>query len=212
MRPSEIASSTTSAIRSCDRWRGEFARHDARFIAEATSPILNKIGRVLASPAIRNILAQPRSTIDLRRVMDEGRILIVNLSKGALGEGNAHLLGALLVTGIAHAALSRADTPDHRRRPFHLYADEFHSFATESFALVLSEARKYRLALTVGRPTRFRRCPSSASTPRASARRRWPTASLPSSKRGAFCPALDEPARARGHCCAFLRSASATGL
>ena len=131
-------------------WINEYAVYDKRFLAEANSPILNKIGRVLSAPAVRNIIAQSKSTIDLRRMMDEGRILIVNLSKGALGEGTAHLLGALLTTGIAHAALSRADTPEHERRVFHLYADEFQSFSTESFALILSEARKYALTLTLG--------------------------------------------------------------
>jgi Helicase HerA, central domain len=131
-------------------WLTEYAGYDQRFLAEANSPILNKIGRVLSAPAIRNIVAQPRSTIDLRRMMDEGRILIVNLSKGAIGEGTAHLLGALITTGFAQAALSRADRPEAERRVFHLYADEFQSFATESFALILSEARKYGLTLTLG--------------------------------------------------------------
>lgn len=131
-------------------WENEYAGYDRRFLAEANSPILNKIGRVLSSPALRNIIAQPRSTIDLRKLMDEGRILIVNLAKGALGEGTAHLLGAFITTGLAQAALSRADVPEAERRIFHLYADEFQSFATESFALILSEARKYGLTLTLG--------------------------------------------------------------
>jgi type IV secretory pathway TraG/TraD family ATPase VirD4 len=131
-------------------WLNEYAGYDRKFLAEANSPILNKIGRVLSSPAIRNIIAQSKSTIDLRKMMDEGRILIVNLSQGALGEGTAHLLGALITTGLAQAALSRADIPEHKRRVFHLYADEFQSFATESFALILSEARKYALTLTLG--------------------------------------------------------------
>ena len=130
-------------------WDNEYASYDRRFLAEANSPILNKIGRVLSAPAIRNIIAQPKSTINLRKIMDDGRILIVNLSKGALGEGSAHLLGAFITTGIAHAALSRADTPESERQVFHLYADEFQSFATESFALILSEARKYALTLTL---------------------------------------------------------------
>jgi hypothetical protein len=94
------------------------------------------------------MLAQPKSTITLRRLMDEGAIVICNLSKGALGESTAHLLGAFLTTAIAQAALSRADTPAADRRVFHLYADEFQSFATESFALVMSEARKFALTLT----------------------------------------------------------------
>ncbi len=101
-------------------------------------------------PRLRNMLAQPKSTITLRRLMDEGAIVICNLSKGGLGESTAHLLGALLTTAIAQAALSRADTPAAERRTFHFYADEFQSFATESFALILSEARKYALTLTIG--------------------------------------------------------------
>ena len=117
--------------------------------AEAISPVQNKIGRVLIEPRLRNMLSQPKSTITLRRLMDEGAIVICNLSKGRLGEGVAHLLGALLTTSIAHAALSRADMPAAERRVFHLYADEFQSFATDSFALILSEARKYGLALTI---------------------------------------------------------------
>ena len=112
-------------------------------------PIQNKIGKALIEPRLRNMLAQPKSTITLRRLMDEGAIVICNLAKGRLGEGVAHLLGALLTTSIAQAALSRADVPAADRRVFHLYADEFQSFATESFALILSEARKYGLTLTV---------------------------------------------------------------
>jgi hypothetical protein len=134
-------------------WLQEYAAYDRRFLAEANSPILNKVGRVLSAPAVRNIIAQPKSTINLRRMMDEGRILIVNLSKGALGEGTAHLLGALITTGLAQAALSRADKPEQERRVFHLYADEFQSFATESFALILSEARKYALTSRWGTST-----------------------------------------------------------
>jgi type IV secretory pathway TraG/TraD family ATPase VirD4 len=95
------------------------------------------------------MLAQPRSTITLRRLMDEGAVVICNLAKGRLGEGTSHLLGALLTTTIAQAALSRADVPVDERRVFYLYADEFQSFATDSFALILSEARKYALMLTV---------------------------------------------------------------
>ena len=119
------------------------------FRTEAISPIQNKIGKALMEPRLRNMLAQPKSTITLRRLMDEGAIVICNLSKGGLGESTAHLLGALLTTAIAQAALSRADTPRAERRTFHLYADEFQSFATESFALILSEARKYALTLTI---------------------------------------------------------------
>ncbi len=101
------------------------------------------------TPAIRNIIAQPKSTIDLRFMMDDARVLIANLSKGALGEGPAHLLGALLITALAQAALSRRDLGETDRTPFHVYADEFQSFATTGFALILSEARKYGLTLTL---------------------------------------------------------------
>src|SRR4051794_15682021 len=130
-------------------WLNEYAGYGERFRAEAISPIQNKIGKALIEPRQRNMLAQPTSTITLRRLMDEGAIVICNLAKGRLGEGTAHLLGALLTTTIAQAALSRADVPAAERRVFHLYADEFQSFATDSFALILSEARKYGLTLTV---------------------------------------------------------------
>ena len=126
-------------------WLGEYAGYGDHFRAEAISPIQNKIGKALIEPRLRNMLAQPRSTITLRRLMDEGAVVICNLAKGRLGEGTAHLLGALLTTTIAQAALSRADMPAAERRVFHLYADEFQSFATDSFALILSEARKYGL-------------------------------------------------------------------
>lgn len=131
-------------------WRNEWDSYDARFKSEAISPILNKLGKVLADNRLRNIVAQPKSTIDLRRIMDEGRILIVNLAKGPLGEGTSHLLGALISTALATAALSRADTPEPARRPFYLYADEFQNYASNGFAVILSEARKYALALTLG--------------------------------------------------------------
>lgn len=131
-------------------WLNEYAGYGDSFRREAISPIQNKIGKALMVPSLRNMLAQPRSTITIRRLMDEGAIVICNLAKGALGESTAHLLGALLTTTIAQAALSRVDTPAAQRRPFHLYADEFQSFATESFALILSEARKYGLTLTIG--------------------------------------------------------------
>jgi hypothetical protein len=130
-------------------WQGEYAGYGDHFRAEAISPIQNKIGKALIEPRLRNMLAQPTSTITLRRLMDEGAIVICNLAKGRLGEGTSHLLGALLTTAIAQAALSRADMAPADRRTFHLYADEFQSFATDSFALILSEARKYGLTLTV---------------------------------------------------------------
>ena len=130
-------------------WLNEYAGYSPSFRTEAIAPIQNKIGKALMTPALRNMLAQPKNTISLRRLMDEGAIVICNLAKGALGESTAGLLGALLITTIAQAALSRTDTEVARRRPFHLYVDEFQAFATESFALILSEARKYGLTLTI---------------------------------------------------------------
>lgn len=130
-------------------WLNEYADYNDRFRVEAIAPIQNKIGKALMVPVLRNMLAQPKSTITMRRLMDERAILICNLSKGAIGESTSHLLGALLVTSIAQAALSRTNIAAEARLPFHLYADEFQSFATESFALILSEARKYALTLTL---------------------------------------------------------------
>jgi DNA helicase HerA-like ATPase len=129
-------------------WRDEY---DAYFERgnDPRTPILNKLGRVLSSPHLRNILGQKHSSFNLRRIMDEERIMIVNLSKSALGERNSHLLGALLVSSIAHAAFSRDDTPEHERKLFHLYVDEFQNFTTSSFSLILSEARKFGLSLTI---------------------------------------------------------------
>jgi hypothetical protein len=131
-------------------WNVEFASWTEKFQAEAIAPVLNKVGAFTANPIIRNIIGQPKSTFNIREIMDEGKILIVNLSKGLIGEDNASILGAFLVTKIQLAAMSRSDIPDIKdRRPFYLYVDEFQNFATDSFATILSEARKYGLNLTV---------------------------------------------------------------
>ncbi len=131
-------------------WNIEFNSWTEKFQAEAIAPILNKVGAFTANPIIRNIIGQPKSTFNIREMMDEGKILIVNLSKGLLGEDNSSVLGAFLVTKIQLAAMSRSDIPDIKdRRPFYLYVDEFQNFATDSFATILSEARKYGLNLTV---------------------------------------------------------------
>ncbi|MNX34150.1 AAA-like domain protein [compost metagenome] len=131
-------------------WRVEFASWNDKFVAEAIAPVLNKVGAFTANPIIRNIIGQPKSTFNIREIMDEGKILIVNLSKGLIGEDNAAILGSFLVTKIQLAAMSRSDIPDIKdRRPFYLYVDEFQNFATDSFATILSEARKYGLNLTV---------------------------------------------------------------
>lgn len=130
-------------------WTVEFASWNDKFASEAVAPVLNKVGAFTANPMIRNIVGQPKSTFDIRQIMDEGKILIVNLSRGLMGEDNAAILGGLLVTKIQLAAMSRADVPESQRRPFYLYVDEFQNFATDSFATILSEARKYALNLTV---------------------------------------------------------------
>jgi hypothetical protein len=131
-------------------WKVEFASWTEKFAAEAIAPVLNKVGAFTANPIIRNIIGQPKSTFDVREIMDEGKILIVNLSKGLIGEDNASILGAFMVTKIQLAAMSRSDIPNiEDRRPFYLYVDEFQNFATDSFATILSEARKYGLNLTV---------------------------------------------------------------
>lgn len=130
-------------------WQVEFASYNDKFAAEAVAPVLNKVGAFTANPTVRNIIGQPKSSFNVRKIMDERKILIVNLSRGLIGEDNAALLGALLVTKIQLGAMSRADIPAGERVPFYLYVDEFQNFATDSFATILSEARKYALNLTV---------------------------------------------------------------
>jgi hypothetical protein len=130
-------------------WTVEFASWNDKFAAEAVAPVLNKVGAFTANPLVRNIIGQPKSSFNVRKIMDERKILLVNLSRGLLGEDNAALLGSLLVTKIQLAAMSRADIPADQRHPFYLYVDEFQNFATDSFATILSEARKYGLNLTV---------------------------------------------------------------
>jgi len=132
-----------------DFWQNEFAAYDAKFKTEAVSPILNKVGQFLASSTIRNIVGQPHSTIDVRDIMDKKKIMIVNLSRGKIGEDNSALLGAMMITKIQLAAMSRADVPIEQRPDCYLYVDEFQNFATESFATILAEARKYNLNLTM---------------------------------------------------------------
>ena len=130
-------------------WLTEFARYNERFQVEAIAPIQNKIGQFISTPVIRNIVGQTKSSIDMREVMDSGKILIINLSKGKIGEDNSRLLGALIITKLQLAAMSRADVSEDKRNDFYLYVDEFQNFATDSFAAILSEARKYRLNLTI---------------------------------------------------------------
>ena len=130
-------------------WRSEFEAYDKRTKAEIVSPILNKIGPMLMAPPIRNVLGQVRNRVDCRLLMDRGRIFVANLSKGKLGADKANLLGSFLVSQFQLAAMSRADVPEGDRPDFFLYVDEFGSFVSDSFASILSEARKYRLCLTL---------------------------------------------------------------
>ena len=130
-------------------WLSEFEQYDARFISEIISPVQNKIGQLLMSPPLRNTLGQVRRSFDFRFMMDKKRIFIANLAKGRIGQDKAMLLGALLVSQIEQAALSRADTPHDRRHEFFLYIDEFQNYLTDSFAGIFSESRKYALAITV---------------------------------------------------------------
>ncbi len=130
-------------------WEQEFAKYTERFAAEATPAIQNKVGQFTASALVRNIIGQPKSTIDMRQIMDEGKILLVNIAKGRIGEDASRLLGALIITKLQLAAMSRVDIPEKERRDFTLIVDEFQNFATSSFANILSEARKYRLSLIV---------------------------------------------------------------
>ena len=131
-------------------WQDEFSKYNDKFLTEAIAPIQNKIGQFLSTSLIRNIVGQVKSTLDIRKMMDEGKILILNLSKGRIGEDASALLGAMIITKIQLAAMSRVDIPESQRRDFYLYVDEFQNFATESFANILSEARKYHLCLTIG--------------------------------------------------------------
>ncbi|MDP3900682.1 MAG: type IV secretion system DNA-binding domain-containing protein [bacterium] len=128
-------------------WVNEFASYADKFASEAVSPIQNKVGQFLSSSLIRNIVGQVQSSLNIRQIMDESKILLMNLSKGHIGEDNSALLGAMMITKIQLAAMSRVDTPEDERVDFYLYVDEFQNFATSSFANILSEARKYRLNL-----------------------------------------------------------------
>ncbi len=133
-------------------WVDEFSKYTDRYAQEATPAIQNKVGQFTSNPLIRNIIGQQKSTFDLRKMMDEKKIIIVNLSKGKVGEGNANLLGSMIITKLYLAAMSRADVSDSELQKlpnFYLYVDEFQSFANKSFADILSEARKYKLNLTI---------------------------------------------------------------
>jgi hypothetical protein len=144
-----VASVTDSAVKNA--W-DELMKWDDKRWSEAVAALINKVGQFSTNPVIRNILGQPKSTFDFRKAMDERKIIIINLSKGMIGEQNAPLLGAMLITKIYLAAMSRAELPAHvieKTAPFYFYVDEFQNFANESFASILSEARKYKLCLTI---------------------------------------------------------------
>lgn len=130
-------------------WNEEFAKMSPSMQSESINPILNKVGQFLSSPILRNILWQPKNPFSLRWIMDNGKIFLVNLSKGRIGEDASALLGAMMVTKFQIEAMTRADIPEDQRRDFGLYVDEFQNFATDSFATILSEARKYKLSLTM---------------------------------------------------------------
>jgi CxxC-x17-CxxC domain-containing protein len=130
-------------------WVNEFTKYSNQFTVEAISPIQNKVGQFLSSSLVRNIVSQTHSSIDMKEIMDNKKILIMNLAKGRIGEDYSALLGAMLITKIQLAAMGRVDIPEEERKDFHLYVDEFQNFATESFADILSEARKYRLDLVI---------------------------------------------------------------
>ncbi|MDO8408347.1 MAG: type IV secretion system DNA-binding domain-containing protein [bacterium] len=135
-----------------DFWMNEFANYGDRYTQEATPAIQNKIGQFTGNPLIRNIIGQPISSFDIRKMMDEHKILLINLSKGLVGDTNMRLLGSMLVTRIFLAAMSRAElsAPELAKTPkFYFYVDEFQNFANETFAEILSEARKYNLNLLI---------------------------------------------------------------
>lgn len=130
-------------------WVNEFGKYTDRYASEAVAAIQNKIGQFIANPLIRNIIGQPKSSVNMREVMDTNKIFIANLSHGKIGEDNSALLGAMLITKLQQAAMSRIDITEAERKDFFLYIDEFQNFSTDSFAVILSEARKYRLSLIV---------------------------------------------------------------
>lgn len=130
-------------------WLNEFEQWQDKFRNEAIAPIQNKVGQFLSTDIIRNVVGQSKSTIDIFKLMNEKKIFLINVSKGRIGEDNSALLGAMLITKIQLSAMERVRIPEHERQDFYLYVDEFQNFATDSFASVLSEARKYRLNLII---------------------------------------------------------------
>jgi type IV secretory pathway TraG/TraD family ATPase VirD4 len=142
-----VSSVENEAVR--DFWRNEFAKYSQPFRAVVVAPLQNKIGALLTDAILRRILTEDGSRLDLRTIMDGGKVLIVNLDKGRIGEGPAAILGSLLVSHIALAGISRSDSRERERRDFFVYLDEFHTFATQSLATMLSELRKYRVGMVL---------------------------------------------------------------
>ncbi len=130
-------------------WVNEFAGWSEKFDSEAITPLLNKVGQLVSTNMVRNIIGQPKNTFNLREIMDNQKILLMKVSKGLLGEENAGLIGSMIITKIYQAAMSRADMREEDRKDFYFYVDEFQNFATDTFAEILSEARKYRLCMTI---------------------------------------------------------------
>ncbi len=130
-------------------WTNEFSSWNERYANDAVIPILNRVGQFISNPVIRNLVGQTRNALNFEKFMDEGKIVILNLNKGKLGEENIGLLGSMFITKIQQAALSRSRIPEEKRRDFYFYVDEFQNFATDAFSSILSEARKYHLNLTI---------------------------------------------------------------
>jgi len=130
-------------------WVSEFASWSEKFDAEAITPLLNKVGQFVSTKMVRNIIAQPKSSFNINDIMNDGKILLLKVSKGLLGEENSSLIGSIVITKMYQAAMQRAQIPEEQRRDFYFYVDEFQNFATESFGEILEEARKYHLSITI---------------------------------------------------------------
>jgi hypothetical protein len=130
-------------------WAIEFAAWSERFDTDAIIPLVNKLGQFLSNPLLRNIFGQKENKIDLEKLMNQNKIILVNLSKGILGEENSAFLGSMIITKIKQVGMARAKIPENQRKDFYLYVDEFHNIVTDTFENLLSELRKYGLCLTV---------------------------------------------------------------
>ena len=144
-RSSVVASLQNSVVRAF--WQEEFERYSPAFRAVIVAPLQNKIGALLTDPTLRRILTEPGEVLDLRRIIDTGKILLVNLDKGRIGEGPSAILGSFLLSHIAVSAIARSEQPEQKRQPYFVFLDEFQTFTTLSIASMLSELRKYRVGL-----------------------------------------------------------------